>query len=71
MVRYSYPLLLPFLMLTIGAFPGASGENLKVCLVSGSEEYESDVSLPKFKEYLEERYNAECVLIKAIGFEEP
>lgn len=41
---------------------------LRVCLVSGSEEYDSDTSLTAFKPWLEERYNAECVLIKAIGF---
>lgn len=42
---------------------------LKVCLVSGSEEYESDTSLTSFKKHLEERYNARCTLLKAIGFE--
>ncbi len=43
---------------------------LKVCLVSGSAEYRSDISLPKFKTYLEDRYNAECTLLQARGFEE-
>lgn len=44
-------------------------EPLKVCLVSGSAEYESDVSLPIFMQYLEERYNIECTLLHAEGFE--
>ncbi len=43
---------------------------LKVCLVSGSAEYDSDTSLAAFQKYLEERYNAGCTLIKARGFEE-
>lgn len=42
---------------------------LKICLVSGSEEYDSDTSLAQYKEYLESRYNVKCVLLKAIGFE--
>jgi type 1 glutamine amidotransferase/nicotinamidase-related amidase len=41
---------------------------LKVCLVSGSAEYESDISLAAFQEYLETRYNTKCTLLKAIGF---
>ncbi|MBN2328287.1 MAG: isochorismatase family protein [Candidatus Omnitrophica bacterium] len=43
---------------------------LKICLVSGSAEYESDVSLPQFKDYLETRFNVQCVLLQAIGFEQ-
>ena len=41
---------------------------LKVCLVSGSFEYESDTSLTAFKTYLESEYEAECTLIKAAGW---
>lgn len=33
---------------------------LKVCLVSGSVEYESDKSLAAFQEYLEKNYNVQC-----------
>ena len=43
---------------------------LKVCLVSGSFEYESAKSLTAFKEYLEREYDAECTLIKAAGWED-
>lgn len=43
---------------------------LKVCLVSGSEEYHSDESLATYEKYLEERYNVDATLIKAIGFEQ-
>jgi len=52
-------------------FP-ADGETppLKVCLVSGSAEYDSDTSLTAFQKCLEERYNARCTLIKARGFED-
>jgi putative heme-binding domain-containing protein len=42
--------------------PAAEGKKspLKVCLVSGSIEYNSDESLGKFQKYLEDHYNAEC-----------
>jgi type 1 glutamine amidotransferase len=33
---------------------------LKVCLVSGSQEYKSDVSLSVFQEYLESHYDVQC-----------
>lgn len=45
-------------------------EPLNICLVSGSEEYESDESLPVFKTYLEKHYHVECTLLQAKGFEE-
>ena len=41
---------------------------LKVCLISGSFEYDSHTSLTAFKEYLEEGYNARCTLLKAPNF---
>ena len=43
---------------------------LRVCLVSGSAEYNSDASLTAFKAHLESSYNIECTLLKAIGFEQ-
>ncbi len=55
-----------FILTSFADFPSPP---LRVCLVSGSEEYHSDVSLTDFQAYLESRYNATCVLIKAIGFE--
>src|SRR5262245_41979466 len=39
---------------------GKTGKPLKVCLVSGSAEYDSDGSLAAFQKYLEKNYNAEC-----------
>jgi putative membrane-bound dehydrogenase-like protein len=36
------------------------GKLLKVCLVSGSLEYDSDASLSAFQKYLEENYNVQC-----------
>ncbi|MEW6236973.1 MAG: ThuA domain-containing protein [Candidatus Omnitrophota bacterium] len=47
----------------------AAAEPLKVCIVSGSAEYRSDLSLPPFKEYLEKWYGARCVLLQAEGFD--
>ena len=43
---------------------------LKVCLVSGSEEYRSDASLAAFKAFLEANYPARCTLLKAKGFDD-
>lgn len=42
---------------------------LKVCMVSGSFEYDSDTALGIFKEHLETRYDAACVLLSADGWE--
>ena len=40
---------------------------LRVCLISGSEEYESDRTLAGFQQYLESRYPVKCTLLKALG----
>lgn len=39
---------------------GPASPPLRVCLVSGSLEYESDASLSAFQEYLERNYNVKC-----------
>ena len=44
-------------------------EPLKVCLVSGSFEYDSDKSLESFKKAAESRYNVRCTLLKATGWD--
>lgn len=41
--------------------------SLKVCLISGSNEYRSEESLAVLKKYLEERTGAQCSLIQARG----
>jgi len=46
----------------------ANAQPLKICLVSGSFEYESDTSLAGFKEYVEAEYDAECTLLSATGW---
>lgn len=43
---------------------------LKVCLLSGSEEYHSDETLAAFRAYLEARYPARCTLLKAPNVKE-
>ena len=48
-----------------GLLVSVHAEPLKVCLVSGSFEYDSDTALTVFKEYLETRYEVQCVLLKA------
>jgi putative heme-binding domain-containing protein len=42
------------------ARPAKGADPLKVCLVSGSLEYESDASLRAFQKYLEKNYNVRC-----------
>ncbi len=44
-----------------------SPPKLKVCLVSGSEEYHSDTTLAAFQRDLETKYHVECSLLKARG----
>ncbi|MBV9125860.1 MAG: ThuA domain-containing protein [Planctomycetes bacterium] len=43
-----------------GAGPAKEQAPLKVCLVSGSLEYQSDDSLAQFQKYLEEHYPVKC-----------
>ena len=57
-------------LLCMAAAFGASAAPLRACLVSGSFEYESDVSLDAFKAFLEGEYEAECTLLKAAGWED-
>lgn len=45
-------------------------EPLKVCMLSGSEEYESDVTLARFQQELEANYRVRCVLLKSRGVNE-
>jgi type 1 glutamine amidotransferase len=42
-----------------------SAAPLKICMLSGSFEYNSHDSLTKFKKYLEDHYNVQCTLLKA------
>ena len=55
-----------FLVLGVAlAFPSYAAGPLKVCLLSGSFEYDSHTSLTAFKVYLEENYNAKATLLEA------
>ena len=47
-----------------------SPPKLKVCLLSGSEEYDSDTTLAAFQKDLEAKYHVACVLLKARGTDE-
>jgi len=47
--------------------PMAAPGPLKVCMVSGSDEYKSEISLPKFQKYLEANYNVQCTIAQARG----
>lgn len=58
------------LLLTLGFPWGSAGQQeapLRICLISGSVEYESDVSLTQFQVHLEKNFNVECTLLKAQG----
>lgn len=56
------------LLVALGTSAGA--DPLKIVLLSGSEEYDSDRTLTAFTEYLEAHYPVDCTLLKAKGFEE-
>lgn len=50
------------------AAPGNGKEGpLKVCLISGSPEYESEKSLTLLQQHLEQRTGAKCTLLKSAG----
>ncbi len=59
---------LAVLCLCVSAAP-AQAAPLRVCLVSGSFEYDSDKALGIFKDYLEENFEVECVLLRAAGWD--
>lgn len=61
-------LVITVIMLFCACIFPAVAEPLKVCLVSGSFEYDSDTALARFKEYLEQYYEADCTLLKADGW---
>jgi type 1 glutamine amidotransferase/nicotinamidase-related amidase len=52
---------------SIAQVGGAAEPKLKVCLISGAEEYESDRTLTDFKEQVEARFPVSCTLLKAKG----
>ena len=59
-ITYLLPLLSGLL-----AVAAQGAEPLKVCLISGSEEYQSDASLAEFQAYLEASFPARCILLEA------
>jgi len=62
------PLTCLILLMAGAVATAADPAPLKVCLVSGSEEYKSDDSLAAFRDHLEANYPASCTLLKARGF---
>ncbi len=48
--------------------PACSGQQLKVCMISGSFEYESHKSLAAYGKHIEKNYNVDCTLLKATSF---
>jgi type 1 glutamine amidotransferase/nicotinamidase-related amidase len=61
-------LILGFLGTAWGA--EAAQTTLKVCMLSGSEEYHSDESLAAFQKHLEANYPVKCTLLRARGVDE-
>ena len=54
--------------LSLSCADSNAGEtSLNVCLISGSNEYHSDLSLSAFKHFLESQYKVQCILIQARG----
>jgi len=66
-MRKAVVLLLGALVFCGVVCANAATTPLKVCLVSGSDEYKSDISLSAFKDHLEQRYNAHCTLVKVVN----
>ena len=62
--------LATFLIGPIATAAEDSPAKLKVCLLSGSEEYDSDTSFAAFQKDLEANYPVTCVLLKARGTSE-
>ncbi|MBX3413995.1 MAG: penicillin acylase family protein [Pirellulales bacterium] len=60
--RSIWMLLLPCFVLAVTSSLHAADESrpLRVCLVSGSEEYKSDETLPILQDFLERHYDVEC-----------
>src|SRR6476469_7169416 len=45
----------------------ADAGTLRVVMLSGSKEYDSDHALPKLAAYLREHADADCTILKAVG----
>ncbi len=56
-----------FLACVLGLTRAVEAGPLRVCMLSGSDEYESDKTLTAYKAYLESRYPIQCTLLKAVG----
>src|SRR5262245_6549826 len=58
-------------LLGASALPtGAAPPVLRVCMLSGSEEYHSDESLAALQKRLEASYPVQCTLLRARGVDE-
>jgi type 1 glutamine amidotransferase/nicotinamidase-related amidase len=58
------------LVLVLGPATAPAAPPLKVCMLSGSEEYDSDHSLEALQTYLEANFPVQCTLLKARGVSE-
>jgi type 1 glutamine amidotransferase len=60
-MRYATILVLCALKLLGGYRAAAGGDGqLKVCILSGCEEYKTEESLPAFQQFLDSHYNTQC-----------
>lgn len=57
--------LIAGILLLAAIRPALADEPLKVCLVSGAEEYRTDETLARFRDFLEANYPAQCTLLRA------
>ncbi len=60
-------LVLSLMFISTGWLANAEPPKLKVVLLSGSQEYDSDTSLARLKTHLESHYAVSCTLLKAEG----
>lgn len=68
-MRHQRLILLWGIILLLLTGTATHAESLRVCMVSGSFEYDSDAALRIFKAYLENRFDAECTLLCATDWE--
>ncbi|HOZ46806.1 MAG TPA: isochorismatase family protein [Candidatus Hydrogenedentes bacterium] len=66
----AYSVACALVLVVLGLASTAQAAPLKVCMVSGSFEYDSDACLDLLKDYLEEGYDVQVTLLKATSWTE-
>ena len=67
MMRPAMIFLMFLFGLTVQPLAHAKADPLRICLISGADEYDTDRTLAGFKTYLESQHGTQCTLLKARG----